>query len=147
VSILIHVSIALVRDDRVLLVQEAKLENRGRWNLPGGHLEVGETIQQGACREALEETRLTVTLTGLVGIYTSIRPPDYHAIRYVFTAENRNADEPTAGDEILAVRWFSPTELETLPETDLVGGPNLRRILGDVWIGRSFSLSLLAELP
>jgi ADP-ribose pyrophosphatase YjhB (NUDIX family) len=46
--ILLHVSVALTRGDhRILLVQEGKPENHGRWNLPGGHLEVGETIRRG----------------------------------------------------------------------------------------------------
>jgi 8-oxo-dGTP diphosphatase len=143
--ILLHVSVALTRGDRILLVQEGKLENHGRWNLPGGHLEVGETIRQGACREVLEETCLTVALTGLVGIYTSIRPPDYHAIRYVFTAEQNAPGEPAAGDEILAVRWFSFGELRTLPDPDMVGGAKLRHIIADVHTGYRYPLAVLIE--
>lgn len=54
-AILIHVSVAIQKHDWILLVQEQKQENHGRWNLPGGHLELGETVQDGALCEVREE--------------------------------------------------------------------------------------------
>ncbi len=143
-STLIHVSVALRRQDRFLLVQEQKPANYGRWNLPGGHLELGETIQQGARREVAEETGLRVVLSALVGIYTSLRPPDYQAIRFVFTGEH-DGGEPVAGDDILTVRWFTPSEVETLPDAELLGGERLRRILRAVENGQHVPLSALVE--
>lgn len=143
-AILIHVSIVVHRQHRILLVQEQKLENHGRWNLPGGHLELGETIQSGSLREVREETGLQVRLSELVGVYTSIRSPDYHAIRFVFTAEH-DGNEPMAGDDILAVQWHSLAEVEALPDSALVGGERLRRILSDVEGGIRVPLSLLRD--
>jgi ADP-ribose pyrophosphatase YjhB (NUDIX family) len=143
-AILIHVSVVLRRQNRILLVQEEKAENHGRWNLPGGHLELRETLQQGALREVKEETGLQVRLSELVGVYTSIQPPDYHAIRFVFTAEH-DGNEPMAGDEILAVQWHSLAEVEALPDSALVGGERLRRILSDVESGVRVPLSLLRD--
>ncbi|HLK61239.1 MAG TPA: NUDIX domain-containing protein [Chthonomonadaceae bacterium] len=140
-SILIHVSVVLQREEALLLVQERKPENYERWNLPGGHLEIGETPQEGAVREALEETGLVVTLSELVGIYTRFRKPDYQAIRFVFTAEHTG--EPVAGDDILAVRWFTSEEIAALPDTTLVGGERLRSVLADFASGRRYPLTLL----
>jgi ADP-ribose pyrophosphatase YjhB (NUDIX family) len=57
---LIHVSTIIQDAGRILLVQEAKQQNRELWNLPGGHLEEDETLHQGALREVFEETGLHV---------------------------------------------------------------------------------------
>lgn len=142
-SILVHVSVVLRREETFLLVQERKEENYLRWNLPGGHLEIGETPQEGAVREALEETGLNVTLSELVGIYTRIQKPDYQAIRFVFTADH--AGEPYAGDNILDVRWFTPGEIADMPDSALVGGERLRRALADADSSSRYPLSLLVE--
>ncbi len=140
--ILIHVSVALQKQNRFLLVQEKKPHNYGRWNLPGGHLEHGETIQQGAIREVLEETNLHVKLSKLAGIYTSIHQPDYHAIRFIFTAK---CDDiiPTPGDDILNIGWHSLAELEAMRDANLVGGKKLRVILHNVECGPLLPLSVL----
>ena len=143
-AILIHVSVVVRREDSVLLVQERKAVNHGLWNLPGGHLEPGETVQDGARREAREETGLEVTLLSLVGIYTTLRPPDYHAIRYVFRADY-DEGEAIAGDDILAARWFSPADLAMLPDAQMAGQASLRRILADAQNGSVYPLSLLVE--
>ena len=60
---------AVVVDDagRVLLQRRA---DSGNWSLPGGVMEVGETIEQCVIREVREETGLDVEITGLLGIYT-----------------------------------------------------------------------------
>jgi len=73
----IFVSVAIRDADRVLLVQEGKQESLGLWNLPGGHLEFGETLQAGAAREVKEETGLEVSLSGLIGAYTWIRATSF----------------------------------------------------------------------
>lgn len=143
-SIPIHVSVVLQQEDRILLVQERKPENYEKWNLPGGHLELGETIPQGAMREVVEETGLTVTLSELVGIYTGIRKPDYQAIRFVFIGQH-NGSEPVAGDDILTVRWFTFEEIEALPDSALVGQQRCRRLLADVQSGVRYPLSVLRE--
>lgn len=50
------VGVVVEKDGKYLLVQEAKASCRGKWNLPAGHLDPGETIIDGAKREAKEET-------------------------------------------------------------------------------------------
>lgn len=54
------VSALVFRDGAVLLVKRRDEPNRGRWSPPGGQLELGETVEQGAVREALEETGVAV---------------------------------------------------------------------------------------
>lgn len=142
-SIVIHVSVVLRQGNDLLLVQEGKPENYERWNLPGGHLELGESVVQGAIREVAEETNLTVIPSELVGIYTTIRQPEYQALRFVFAAQY--VGEPRAGDDILAVRWFSPEEIDAMLDDQLVGGKRLRHIVADVISNRRYPLATLAE--
>ena len=52
---IVAVLAVVLRDDRVLIVQRAQQPNAGRWGFPGGVLELGETVAQGAMRELLEE--------------------------------------------------------------------------------------------
>lgn len=71
--------------DRILLVRESKPSALGRWSLPGGRLEVGETLEAAAAREALEETGLTVEPTALLGIYHCRKTlEDGAAVTFVF---------------------------------------------------------------
>ena len=138
VDVRLHVSVALLRDGRLLLVQEEKPENLGKWNLPGGHLEIGESVIDGALREALEETGLAVTPTALAGVYRSHRA-GYQAARFVVRAD---ADgEPIAGDQILAVRWFAPEEVAALPGALCVGA--LKLVAADAFSDRAFPLDVV----
>ncbi|MCW3098466.1 MAG: nudJ [Chthonomonadaceae bacterium] len=139
----VHVSTVIQESGRILLVQEAKQENRGLWNLPGGHLEESETLHHGALREVFEETGLQVALAGLVGIYTTLRA-GYQAFRFVFAAPHPGG-AAFAGDDILAVRWATPEEAAALSDAELVSPAMFRHILSDLQRNPLTSLSLLVE--
>jgi ADP-ribose pyrophosphatase YjhB (NUDIX family) len=143
-SILIHVSVIVCRGDRILLVQESKPDRYGMWNLPGGHLEQGETIVQGMQREVLEETGLDVRPCAVVGVYTGFWEPDGHAIRFVSLATT-DGDAVAGAPEILAVRWIEPREIHGMDDAELVGAETLRRIVADLLSGASYPLDLLVE--
>lgn len=128
----------------MLLVQETKPINYGRWNLPGGHVEFGETLHQAALREVAEETNLRITLSHLVGIYTDIRKPDSHAIRFVFAATPQNTSA-VAGADILAVQWFDLDECLELDHAQLVSPEMLCRSLTDLKQKCFYPLEVLVE--
>lgn len=140
----VHVSAVVQDAGRILLVQEAKLENRGLWNLPGGHLEETETLYQGVLREVLEETGLQVVPEGLIGIYTTVRP-GYQAFRFVFAAPMPADGAAFAGDDILAVRWVTPAEAAALADFELVSPAMFRSILSDLQHNPLTPLTLLVE--
>lgn len=103
---------------RVLVIRRT---DNGNWAVPGGAIDLGESMVEAAVRETLEETGITCEVTGLVGIYTD---PD-HLIHYTSNDEVRQefsivltgrptGGEPTASNESSEVRWVQPTDLRTL---------------------------------
>jgi len=82
--------------DRIVLVRR-KHPPPG-WAIPGGFVEVGETVETAAVREALEETGLRVTLTALLGVYSDpARDPRHHTISTVYVGSAEGA--PLGGDD------------------------------------------------
>jgi 8-oxo-dGTP diphosphatase len=79
-------------------------------SLPGGFVDVGETLEQAVCRETLEETALRVTKLRQLHTYSDPRrDPRQHTVGTIFECE---ADgEPVAGDDAAAVQWFALDQL------------------------------------
>jgi 8-oxo-dGTP diphosphatase len=115
---LVGVGAIIVENGRVLLIKRGKAPLLGHWSIPGGMLELGETLRQGAEREALEETGLVVRATDLLGVFDRIVPDEtkrtlYHYVLIDFLCERVSGDVQSAGDASDA-RWFLPEELATL---------------------------------
>jgi len=70
---IVGVLAVVMRGDRALVVRRANPPMSGRWGFPGGVLELGETVAQGAMRELFEETGVTVEPGQLTGVYKNMR--------------------------------------------------------------------------
>ena len=108
---LVGVGAIIIEQDRVLLVKRGNPPLAGEWSIPGGVLEMGETLRQAAVREALEETGLTVEAGELLGVYDRIlRDADertrYHYVLIDFLCR-RIAGEPQAAGDAAEARWFT----------------------------------------
>lgn len=80
---IVGVGAVVIDGTKVLLVRRGNEPLKGEWSLPGGALEVGETLQQGVLREVLEETGVTVAPAGVVEILDRIvRDEESGRVRY-----------------------------------------------------------------
>ena len=112
--------LALVpRGDCVLLARRANPPDEGLWGFPGGRLELGETLAEGAARELLEETGVVAEFTRTLEVFDMIRRDTAGAVlvHYVLVVmEGRYlSGEPRAGDDALDVAWMSAKMIARVP--------------------------------
>ena len=112
---LVGVGAIIIDQERVLLVKRGNEPLAGSWSIPGGLLDIGETLRQAALREAVEETGLTVEAGELLGVYDRIMPDAdqrtrYHYVLVDFLCRRISGELQAAGDAADA-RWFTSSEL------------------------------------
>lgn len=120
----IVVGSVIVEADRVLLCRRAIAPRAGFWTIPAGYMELGETVIEGAQREAWEEARTRIAINGLLAVYSLAR---LSQVQLIFHA---NSSEPgfEAGPETLEVRQF---EWDEIPWNE-IAFPSVRWAL-EVW--------------
>ena len=119
------VSAAIVRAGQVLLVRRARPPAAGLFSLPGGVVELGETLEEAVVREVREETGLTIEPVGLAGFReTIVRDGDArierHFVILPFAARWR-AGEVELNEELSEARWLEPGGIAELPTTPGLG--------------------------
>ena len=102
----------------ILLVKRDREPARGQWSLPGGRVEIGETLREALIREVREETGVDVDIDGLIGTAERVVRDDdgeiafhYVILDYVCTARST---EVKAGDDASDVRWVPVGEMADL---------------------------------
>ncbi len=100
---------------RILLCRRAIDPRKGYWTIPAGYLELGETLQEGATREALEEAEVSIAIDGILGVFSIAR---IGQVQVIFRARFADASAPwfAPGPESLEVRLFSWDEI---PRADI----------------------------
>lgn len=124
---IVGVGAAIIRrsphaEQQVLLVRRAHEPLKGEWSLPGGAVEVGETLEEAVCREVLEETGLVVETFGVVEAFDRISRDSDGRVRFHFVlidflcrvkGEAESASVSCASDALEA-RWAGAGDLEGL---------------------------------
>ncbi len=122
------VSAAIVRGGKVLVVRRARPPAHGLYTLPGGVVELGETLEQAVAREVREETGLVIEPVALAGFReTVVRDAEQRVERHFVIlcfAARCGLGEPVLNEELSEACWLDPAELAGLPTT-----PGLRDIV------------------
>jgi ADP-ribose pyrophosphatase YjhB (NUDIX family) len=115
------VSAAILRAGNVLVVRRARMPASGLFSLPGGVVEVGETLHEALVREILEETAITIEPVGLAGFReTIVRDRENRVERHFVIlpfAARWVAGEARLNEELSEARWVKPAEIASLPTT------------------------------
>ncbi len=119
---LLGVSTAVWHEGRVLIAQRGKPPLRGIWSLPGGLVEIGETLADAAAREIMEETAIAAEILGLMDTVEVVHRDADDRVRTHFTilvhVGRYLSGTPVAGDDAIGARWIEPGDLDSLPFTD-----------------------------
>lgn len=115
------------RDGRIILLRRGFEPGKGLWTIPGGFVDLGETVEDAAVREAMEELRIEVELTGRVGVYSRA---DDRIVLIVHSAVTD--DEPSITPEATEIAIVEPNAIPwdelafwstTQALRDHIGGP------------------------
>ena len=108
---ILGVGALIFRDQKMLLAERAGPPMQGQWSLPGGVVEVGETLHEALCREVLEETGLVVLEASFFEIFERIMPdaggrPEYHYVLIDYVCRVAPGDFCPA-DDVSNCAWVS----------------------------------------
>jgi ADP-ribose pyrophosphatase len=122
----VAVGAVVFNHDRVLLVRRGQPPSEDLWAIPGGSVEIGETLQEAAEREILEETGITIRAGDPVYTFDAIVRDDSGKIRFHYVIVDLGADyvtgNPNAGDDAVEARWVTVQEMNELQ----VSSPTLK---------------------
>jgi 8-oxo-dGTP diphosphatase len=107
---LLTVDIVILHQNQIVLIRRKNPPYQNHYAIPGGFVEIGETVEEAAVREAKEETGLDVTLIKLLGVYSDPkRDPRGHTVSIVYLAKGEGRLE--AATDAKDVALFPPSKL------------------------------------
>ena len=119
---IVGVGAVIVDNGNVVLIRRRFEPLKGRWSLPGGTVEVGETLEVALAREMLEETGLVVEVGPVIEVFDRITRDDESRVRYHFVLIDYLcwpvSGELRAGSDVDAALWASPSDLSQYGLTD-----------------------------
>jgi len=139
------VATLIERNNQFLMVEEI-IDGRLVYNQPAGHLEEGETLEQAALRETLEETAWQVELISLLGIYQNTSPDTgicYIRTCYIARPLQHLADSPLDSGIVRAL-WMSKAEIEAKQEQ--LRSPLVLTVIYDYLAGQHFPLHAVKHI-
>jgi 8-oxo-dGTP diphosphatase len=112
----VGVGAVVVRDGRALIIKRAHEPRKGEWSLPGGLLELGESLQDAARREIKEETNLDVTVGPIIETFDRVHRDDGGQVRYHFVIVDfvcwSESGDATPGSDAEDAAWVTGDEID-----------------------------------
>jgi len=144
----IHVvaSVAIIKHNKILLVQEGKKRCYKEWNFPGGHVDYGEDLIEAAKREAYEETGYRVKIKGLVGVYNYLSKRGKHIINFFFIGSIIKGKISFDGKEIFDVKWLSFDEIKKMKDNQLRTAKIKRKMIKDAKSKKLYLLDAVRDM-
>jgi 8-oxo-dGTP diphosphatase len=122
------VGAVILNNDHVLLVQRGQAPAKGKWTLPGGVIELGESPEEALIREVKEECNLIITILGVIEVINKVIRDAHKAIKYHYiiidyfarchTDDSRCEAFLQPGTDVMDVRWISLQEVTRYDLTD-----------------------------
>jgi 8-oxo-dGTP diphosphatase len=112
---IVGVGAVIVEDGKVLLVKRRYEPLKGHWSLPGGMVEIGETLEAALTREMVEETGLRIEVGPVIEVFDRIMRDEQHRVRYHFVLMDYlcwpAGGSLCAGSDVEAAIWVDPSTL------------------------------------
>jgi 8-oxo-dGTP diphosphatase len=112
----VGVGAVILDGDRVLLIRRGHEPLQGQWSIPGGALEVGETLNEGVQREVLEETGLTVEPVAMIEVFDRIARDEEDRVRFHYVLVDYlcrvTGGELCCATDAVEARWAMLDELD-----------------------------------
>lgn len=120
----------LEKDGKFLLIQEGRPDIYGLWNIPAGHVDEGETVEEAAVRETKEETGLGVAIDAKIGEFETTTGKIIHIFKAKITGGKFELPE----NELLDMKWYSYDEIKHMQDDRQLRGlyipPAIEKYLG-----------------
>jgi 8-oxo-dGTP diphosphatase len=119
----VGVGAVILHEDKVLLVRRGKSPSFGKWTLPGGLVELGETTTEAIAREIVEECGIKIRVVDVAGVITRVVRDDDDRIRYHYVLVDYlaypDSMDVVAGSDAAEAQWFA---IERVGELDTTQG-------------------------
>ncbi len=105
------VDVVVIEGNKILLVKRGQPPYQGKWALPGGFVEYGETVEAAAKREIQEETGIAIDLREILGVYSDPeRDPRGHTVSVAFVGKMVGG-QLQGGDDAADAKWYDMNDL------------------------------------
>lgn len=144
----------IVREGKILLIQENHPPDKGKWNIPAGKLDFGEQPVDAARREAYEESGIDFTPRALLGVYSIYRqdvPGEIHALRIIFSGDANgevsfgNGEVVDGAAEIADYKWSTPEDVLAMSD-ELFRYRDIKDLTRSYLHKKQYPLELIAHI-